>query len=195
MGNSAIKNDRIYTYADYLSWPETERLQIIDGVAYALAPPSTEHQAIVGSIFVEFANYLKGKACKVFVAPFGVTFAKDVKNEKNIHAVEPDITIICDKSKITERGCKGSPDLIVEVISPSTASVDVIKKRQLYEHNGVLEYWIVDPTNQILSRFYLNENLTEYRQVEYFTKTDTITPVIFPDLQINLVDIFSNTED
>lgn len=195
VSNSAIKNDRIYTYADYLSWPETERWEVIDGVAYAMAPPSTEHQIIVGSVFVEFANYLKGKPCKVFVAPFGVTFAKDIKNEKNIQAVEPDITIICDKSKITEKGCKGSPDLIVEVLSRSTASVDVIKKRRLYEHNGVPEYWIVDPANQIVSRFQLNENLAGYRQVEYFTKTDTITPVIFPDLQINLADIFPDTED
>ena len=195
VSNSAIKNDRIYTYADYLSWPETERWEFIDGVAYSMAPPSTEHQIIVGSVFVEFANYLKGKPCKVFVAPFGVTFAKDIKNEKNIQAVEPDITIICDKSKITEKGCKGSPDLIVEVLSRSTASVDVIKKRRLYEHNGVPEYWIVDPANQIVSRFQLNENLAGYRQVEYFTKTDTITPVIFPDLQINLADIFPDTED
>lgn len=195
MGSYAIKNDKIYTYADYLTWPGDERWEIIDGVAYAMAPPSTEHQIIVGSLFVEFANYLKGKSCKVFVAPFGVTFEKDIKNEKNTCAVEPDIAVICDKTKITEKGCKGNPDLIVEVLSRTTASMDIIKKRRLYEQNGVLEYWIVDPVHQIITRLYLSDDLSEYRKPEYYNRDNQITPVIFPDLQINLADIFSETED
>ncbi|BBB89626.1 MAG TPA: Uma2 family endonuclease [Methylomusa anaerophila] len=196
MGSNAIRNDRVYTYADYLNWPENERWEIIDGVAYMMAPPSTEHQRIVGRLFNEFANHLnlKGKTCEVFIAPFGVTFDKQTSNDKNTYAVEPDITVICDKSNITEKGCKGSPDLIIEVLSPATASIDIIKKRRLYEQNGVLEYWIVDPVHQIISRLYLNEELSKYRESEYFSRDNTITPIIFPELQINLKDIFPETQ-
>lgn len=195
MGNNAIKNDRVYTYADYLNWPEDERWEIINGVAYAMAPPSTSHQRIIGNLFVAFATYLKGKPCEAFIAPFGVTFDKDIKDEKNTYAVEPDITVICDKSKITPQGCKGAPDLIIEVLSRSTASHDVIRKRRLYEQNGVLEYWIVDPSNQIITRFYLHAELSKYREPEYFAHDNNITPIIFPELEIKLEDIFPNTEE
>ncbi|SDE81807.1 Uma2 family endonuclease [Sporomusa acidovorans] len=195
MSNNAIKNDRVYTYADYLNWPENERWEIIDGVAYAMAPPSTTHQRIIGNLFVEFATFLKGKPCEAFIAPFGVTFDKTAKDETNPHAVEPDITVICDKSKITAQGCKGAPDLIIEVLSRSTASHDVIKKRRLYEQNGVLEYWIVDPSNQIITRFHLNEELFKYREPEYFARDNTIIPISFPALEIKLEDIFPDTTE
>ena len=194
MGSNAIKNDRVYTYADYLTWPDDERWEIIDGVAYAMAPPSTEHQRIVRNLSVEFSIYLKKKPCEIFIAPFGVTFEKAIKDENNLHAVEPDIAVICDKSKITEKGCKGNPDLIVEVLSRSTASIDIIKKRRLYEQNGVFEYWIVDPLHQIITRLYLNDDLSEYRKPEYFNRESTIAPIIFPELQIDLKEIFSEPQ-
>jgi len=190
MGIAAIRNDRIYTYADYLNWPEDERWEIIDGVAYAMAPPSTEHQRIAGKLYRKFADFLDNKPCEPFIAPFGVTFDKNLKDDKNPQAVEPDITVICDKSKITKRGCKGAPDLIIEILSPSTASHDIITKRRLYEQNGVLEYWIVDPTNQIITRFYLNEELSKYKEPEYFSKDDIIIPIILPELQIDINGIF-----
>lgn len=195
MGNNAIKNDRIYTYADYLNWPEDERWEIINGVAYAMAPPSTEHQRIVLNLSVEFATYLKNKPCEAFIAPFGVTFEENIKDENNTQVVEPDITVICDKSKITPKGCKGAPDLIIEVLSRSTASHDIIRKRRLYENNGVFEYWIVDPSNQIITRFYMNNELSKYREAEYFVRDNTITPIIFPELEIKLEEIFPNTEE
>ncbi|WP_094606341.1 hypothetical protein SPSIL_029180 [Sporomusa silvacetica DSM 10669] len=195
MGNNAIKNDRVYTYADYLNWPDDERWEIINGVAYAMAPPSTEHQRIAGRLFVEFTIYLRGKLCEAFIAPFGVTFDKNTQDEKNTHAVEPDITVICDKSKITSKGCKGAPDLIIEVLSRSTANHDVLRKRRLYEQNGVFEYWIVDSSNQIITRFYMNEQLSKYREPEYFVRDNIITPIIFPKFEIKLEDIFQNTEE
>ncbi|CQR74379.1 hypothetical protein SOV_25020 [Sporomusa ovata DSM 2662] len=195
MGNNTIKNDRVYTYADYLNWPEDERWEIINGVAYAMSPPSTEHQRIAGRLFVEFTIYLRGKPCEAFIAPFGVTFDKNTKDEKNTHAVEPDIAVICDKSKITQKGCKGAPDLIIEVLSRSTASHDVLRKRRLYEQNGVFEYWIVDSSNQIITRFYMNEQLSKYREPEYFVRDNIITPIIFPEFEIKLEDIFPNTEE
>ena len=190
MGHTAIKNDRVYTYEDYLSWPENERWEIIDGVAYDMAPPSTDHQRVIGNLYLALGNYLKGKQCQGFLAPFGVTFDKNVKGENITTVVEPDLTVICDKSKITKKGCKGSPDLIIEVLSRTTASHDVIRKRRLYESNGVLEYWIVDPSNQIITRLHLNEESLEYEQPEYFVREHIITTIILPELQIELNDIF-----
>ena len=191
MGSTAIRDDKVYTYADYLSWPEDEHWEIIDGVAYAQAQPSTDHQRILGNLYLEFGNYLRGKPCEAFVAPFGVTF-KDVKDDQNTTVVEPDLTVICEKTKITKRGCSGAPDLIIEILSPSTASHDVIRKRKLYETNGVVEYWIVDPSNQIVTRLYLNEELSEYSKPDYYSKErmNIITPIIFPELQIDLNNIF-----
>lgn len=195
MATHSIKDDRIYTYADYLSWPENERWEIIGGTAYAMAPPSADHQRIVRNLTVAFALQLKGKSCEVFMAPFGVTFANQLQADKNTTVVEPDISVICDQSKITSRGCHGSPDLIVEVLSRSTASHDVIKKRRLYEQNSVLEYWIADPSNQIITRYCLNREQGKYEEADYFGRDDTIRPVIFAELAINLAEIFPDSDE
>lgn len=195
MGNNAIKKDRMYTYADYLSWPGDERWEIIEGIAYMMVPPSTEHQRIVGKLYRRFGDFLDGKSCEPFIAPFGVTFDKAANDENITTVVEPDISIVCDKSKITKQGCKGAPDLIIEVLSPSTASYDVIKKRRLYEQNGVLEYWIIDPINQIVTRFYADDHVQEYTKAEYFSRDDMISPILFPELQIALKDIFPDTTE
>lgn len=187
----AIKSDKIYTYTDYLSWPEDERWEIIDGVAYAMTSPNRQHQEISGNLYLEFGNYLRNKSCRVYAAPFDVRLSKKNETPKDVSTiVQPDITVVCDQNKLDNKGCLGAPDLVVEILSPSTASHDVIRKRRLYEAKGVLEYWIVDPTHHILTRLYLNEELVKYREPEYFSKEDTITPVIFPELQIDLNNIF-----
>jgi len=196
MGTTAVRNDKTYTYKDYLARPENERWEIIDGTAYMMAPPSTEHQRIVGNFFFAFKSYFnqnKAKGCEAFLAPFGVTFNRSAKDEEIITVVEPDITVICDKSKITQQGCKGAPDMIIEVLSPATASYDVIKKRRLYEQNAVMEYWIADPANQIVTKFYANDASGEYQKPEYFSRDDVISPQIFPELAIKLAEIFSGT--
>ncbi|SDD78612.1 Uma2 family endonuclease [Sporomusa acidovorans] len=192
MSSNAIKNVKIYTYKDYLTWPEGERWELIDGTAYAMSPaPNRLHQEILRELMFHFTGYLKNKTCKVYPAPFDVRLPrKGETDDAASTVVQPDITIVCDSNKLDKRGCKGSPDLIIEILSPSTASFDVIKKRGLYEQNGVLEYWIVDPVHQIITRFYINAELSKYREAEYFSKDDTIHPIIFPDLQIDLKDIF-----
>ncbi|WP_425058740.1 hypothetical protein SCACP_33960 [Sporomusa carbonis] len=190
MGNTAIKNDRIYTYADYLSWPEHERWEIINGTAYMMAPPSTEHQRIVGNLFFQFKSHLNGKVCEPFISPFGVIFEPLATEDNITTVVEPDITVVCNTAFITDKGCKGTPDLIIEVLSRSTASRDMIQKRSLYEKYRVAEYWIVDPTHQIITRYYLDHKTGTYLQPDYFDKENTISPIIFPDLQIDLKNIF-----
>jgi Uma2 family endonuclease len=185
------QEERQYTYADYLTWPEDERWEIIDGVPYMQAAPSPIHQEITGGIFAQFHNYLAGKPCKVYPAPFCVRLLKgdEKKNEDIKKVVEPDISIVCDKSKIDEKGCNGSPDLIVEVVSPSSVQKDRFTKFNKYEMSGVREYWIVEPEGKIVSVFVLQSN-NRYGRPEIYTQSDKIIVSIFPDLLVDLSIVF-----
>ena len=144
------------------------------------------------NLSTQIAVYLKGKSCKVYAAPFSVRLltkgderkAKDVKK-----VVEPDITVVCDKSKIDKQGCKGIPDWIIEIISPSSIKHDRVTKFNQYEKAGVLEYWIVEPEGKILSVFLLQSN-GKYGRPEIYTEEEKITVSIFPDLTIDLSAVF-----
>lgn len=180
-----------YTYADYLTWPEGERWEIIDGVPYQQAAPSTVHQEILMELARQIANYLKDKSCKVYPAPFCVRLTKgnEISNEDIKKVVEPDITIVCDQSKVDEQGCNGAPDMIVEIISPSSIKTDRIIKFNIYEKAGVKEYWIVEPEGKIVSVFLLQEN-GRYGRQEIYSEEDQITLNIIPDLLIDLKPVF-----
>lgn len=181
-----LNEKKQYTYADYLTWSEDERWEIIDGVPFLQAAPSPTHQLISGELYRQFANYLLGKTCKAYLAPFCVrlTNGEEKQNEDIMKVVEPDLTIICDKSKIDEKGCNGSPDLIVEVMSPSSIKHDRVTKFNKYEKAGVREYWIVEPEGRIISVFILQSN-DRYGRPEIYTEDDKITVSIFPELVVN----------
>ena len=136
-----------YTFADVLTWGENERIEIINGEAVMMVPPSRIHQKISGEIFRQFANYLEGKKCEVYPAPWGVRlFEKDGDVPDDVDTVvEPDISVICDKNKLDKHGCKGAPDMVIEVLSPSTLRHDRFVKLALYQQAGVREYWVVEP--------------------------------------------------
>jgi Uma2 family endonuclease len=154
------KEDRIYTNADYLSWPEEERIEIIDGVPYLQAAPSRIHQETLSELHRQIANFLVDRDCKVYPAPFHVVLdlEEDIRNEEDKEDVfEPNITIVCDSSKLDDRGCKGSPDMVIEITSPSTARNDKVKKFNKYEQAGVREYWINEPQEKIVSVFTLQK--------------------------------------
>ena len=146
-----------YTYADYQQWPEGERWELIDGEAYAMSPaPTRTHQAVVVELVRQIANFLEGKPCQVFVAPFDVRLPERNEADDQIETVvQPDIVVVCDESKLDEKGCRGAPDWIIEVLSPSTASKDHVRKKSLYERHGVREYWLVHPTDHVLTRYRL----------------------------------------
>ena len=139
-----------FTFADYLTWDEDERIEIIDGKFFLMAPPSSRHQEIAAELTRQFGNYLEGKTCKVYPAPFGVRlFERDGDTPEDIDTmVEPDLSVVCDRSKIDRHGCKGAPDLVIEILSPSTQRHDRLVKLNLYQRAGVREYWIVDPDTQ-----------------------------------------------
>lgn len=151
-----------YTFADALAWDENERAEIIDGEPVMMAPPpSRAHQEISGEIFRQLANYLEGKKCRVYHAPFAVRlFEKDGDRPEDVDTmVEPDISIVCDRDKLDKHGCKGAPDMVVEILSPSTQRHDRLVKLGLYQRAGVREYWIVDPDSQTVQVLTLSDSL------------------------------------
>jgi Uma2 family endonuclease len=153
------KKDR-YTFADCLTWDEGERIEIIDGEAFMMSSPSREHQEISGALFAQLYNFLEGKKCKVYAAPFDVRlFEKDGDAPESVDTVvQPDLVVICDKNKLDKYGCKGAPNLVIEVLSPSTRRHDRLVKLNLYQRAGVQEYWIVDPENKSVLVFLMDDN-------------------------------------
>jgi Uma2 family endonuclease len=169
MGVPQKKDDRNYTYNDYCSWPEDERWELIEGTAYDMSPaPSWNHQEISAFIFTKLYNFLEKQPCKVFAAPFDVLLpVEPVEKEGKINTVvQPDISIICDPRKKTEKGCLGAPDLIVEILSPSTSKKDLNEKFRLYEKHRVKEYWIVDPGNKYIRIFHLQKGADKKGQFD-----------------------------
>lgn len=149
-----------YTIEDIYALPEGERAELIDGKIYYMAPPSTRHQRLVHFFDREIGNYIQSHEgeCEVFPAPFAVFLNKDDKNY-----VEPDISIICDKDKITDKGCNGAPDWIIEIISPGNKTMDYFKKLFKYQAAGVREYWIVDPTKELVMVYrFEKEEMEQY---------------------------------
>ncbi len=148
-----VKDDRVYTYGDYLDWPDEEQWEILEGVAYDMSPaPSRRHQAMLTELLRQIANYLEDKPCEVYPAAFDVRLPDRAEQEDRdiTTVVQPDIVVVCRPDRLDDRGARGAPDLAIEIISPSSASKDVIKKRRIYERHGVREYWIVDLSNRIL---------------------------------------------
>lgn len=184
-------SDEKFTYGDYITWPEDERWEIIEGKAWDMSPaPNTGHQNISMILSGEIYNYLKDKPCMVFTAPFDVRLMEEegLSDEEIETVVQPDISVICDQNKIDKKGCLGAPDIVIEILSPSTAFKDESHKLKLYEKFGVKEYWIVNPEAKYIVIYRLEGN--RYNKPEYLKDDDTIESTVLKDLKINLPDIF-----
>lgn len=179
-----------YTFADALTWEENQRIEIIDGEAVMMAPPVRIHQEISGELFFQLANYLRGKGCKVYAAPFAVRlFEKDGDRPEDVDTlVEPDIAVICDPAKLDKYGCRGAPDMVVEILSPSTQRQDRFTKFSLYQRAGVREYWIVDPENKCVQSFWLEDG--RYAVKEFGAAGDKMCVNVLEDCVIDLSEIF-----
>jgi len=191
----AIPNEeRKYSYADYLTWDEGEKVELIDGEIFNMSPaPSRQHQQILGELFKAFSSFLEDAECEVYFAPFDVRlFAENKRNDDINNVVQPDLTVVCDKDKLDDQGCNGSPDLIIEVISPSSIKTDRWEKYQLYEKAGVKEYWLVDPINQSVEVHHLDNANYEFQGV--FTQEDTVSVQILPELTLHLNEIFNKND-
>jgi Uma2 family endonuclease len=148
---------RRFTYGDYRHWPDEERWELIDGEAYGMSPaPSRSHQEWVVELARQVSNFLVGKPCRPYVAPFDVRLPENNEADDDIKTVvQPDISVVCDRAKLDDAGCRGAPDWIIEVLSPGTSRKDQIRKKALYERHGVREYWLVHPVDHILTRYFL----------------------------------------
>ncbi|MDD3270017.1 MAG: Uma2 family endonuclease [Syntrophomonadaceae bacterium] len=191
MSMSSPKTDRKCTYADYLNWPDEERWEIIDGVPYDMSPaPSTKHQTISMELSGQLWAFFRDKECRVFAAPFDVRLPQGEEKDENIeNIVQPDLSVICDLSKLDERGCKGAPDLVIEIISPSTAKKELNEKFNLYERIGVPEYWVVFPKFDVIVVYHLDDS-GKYQKTGDFTADQILHSDLFPGLEINLEDVF-----
>ena len=181
---------KYYTYTDYLTWKFSERVELIKGKILRMSPaPSVRHQMITGNIYGEIREHLKGKDCKVFIAPFDVRLPISLKKGKTDTVVQPDVTIICNPALLEEQGCNGAPDLVVEVLSPGNTKKEMRDKFALYEEAGVKEYWIVHPADENLIKFTLNDK-GKYIGSSFFTTEDEVITPLLPDFKLNLEEVF-----
>lgn len=184
MGYAARKETaRMFTFSDYLTWPDNERWEIIDGTAYNMTPaPSIRHQRAVLNIGRLLGNQLAGKPCQPFVSPTDVVFSE-------YDVVQPDVLVVCDRKKITDANIQGAPDVVFEVLSPTTAIKDLREKRALYEQNGVREYIIVDPMELYVERFVPGDDGT-YGKGDVLGPQDVLRLICLDGVEINLWEVF-----
>jgi len=183
MSSVAEKLRSPFTVADYLTWPETERWELIEGLPHNMSPSaSIRHQSIVGQIFSRLEQGLKGKPCKPFVAPVDVILSEE-------DVVQPDVLVVCDPQKIGEKAIHGAPDLIFEVLSPSTALKDMREKKALYQCAGVVEYVVIDPLENDVQRFVLNDE-QQYGVADVFGINEALSLKSLSDLTLPLAGVF-----
>ena len=172
------------SYTEYLTWPDEPRYEIIDGIPYMQAAPSRQHQRIVTQLTGELYTFFKGKTCEVYTAPFDVRLSSAEDNDE-YQVVQPDISVVCDKRKLDDKGCKGAPDLIVEVLSPSTWQRDRIEKMNQYQRYGVKEYLLIYPNEKIVEQYILDENGI-YGTPSIYNEEDVFHSHIFSKFEITM---------
>ncbi|WP_282775761.1 Uma2 family endonuclease [Phaeodactylibacter xiamenensis] len=184
-----------YTYADYLTWQLDEMVELIRGKVVRMAPaPGTSHQSASSNLHVAIGSYLIGKKCKLFSAPFDVRLPlpeAEQQQNKTGTVVQPDLCVICDISKLDDRGCNGAPDWIIEILSQSTAHKDLNEKFELYRHAGVQEYWVVHPAEGTVLPYRLDAD-GQYalpRSTPY-TVGDKVPVGLFPGFEVELGAVF-----
>jgi len=193
MGLPARKMDRRYTYADYRTWPDDERWELIDGVAWNMSPaPNRRHQGLLGELYAQVVNGVKATACRLYLAPFDVFLPDSADQEEDdvTSVVQPDLTGICDASRLTPRGCFGAPDWVVEIISPWTMKKDLNEKFLLYERNRIREYWLIDPASRTLQVYRLGP-AGRYGEAEILEENAEIACPLGEGIVVRLAELFA----
>jgi Uma2 family endonuclease len=180
--------EEFFTFEDYMSWDEDVRCELIDGLLYNSIYPSPKHQRILMNLVTEIGIFLRGKKCRVYPAPFNVRIKGFTRRDT---VLEPDLSVICDSSKVDDKGCKGAPDMIVEILSPSNRNHDRFTKFNLYRHAGVKEYWIVDPDDRTVEKNILRSG--KYT-VEKFSGTDVIDVYVLDGCKIDMNIMFEDID-
>ena len=180
----ARRDQQHHTYGEYCRWAEDVRYELIDGQAFAMSPaPGRQHQEIVGEVFRQVADALEGSGCRVYVAPFDVRLPRGDQADDAIDTVvQPDISVVCDFAKLDDRGCRGAPDWVIEVLSPGSASHDQIVKRAVYERHGVREFWLIHPADRVVTVYGLVDGA--YGKPDIYELTETLACGILPEVVI-----------
>ncbi len=186
-----IDESLTYSYANYLNWLFEERVELIKGKMFKMSPaPSRAHQEVFGTIFNSIHNFLKNKPCKVYGAPFDVRFPKKSKADKDVFTVlQPDLCVVCDLTKLDDKGCIGAPDIVVEILSPGNNKKELFHKYQVFEEFGVQEYWIVSQSDQNILIYSLNE-FGKFQPSKIFTLGEQITSSVLPGFVLKLDEVF-----
>jgi Uma2 family endonuclease len=185
-----------YSYADYLTWQLEENVELIKGKIMAMSPaPNLKHQNAITNLGGSLYQYFHKRPCKLFYAPFDVKLYNSQKSKLSdqdvFSVVQPDLCVICDKDKLTEQGCNGSPDWIIEILSPGNSKKEMRLKYDLYQENGVTEYWLVYPYEQAVYQFVLDQATEKYQLFAMAAGDELATPFLFPELHIDLADVFA----
>ena len=190
---SAARNlyEKMYTYRMYCEMDDDGvRYEIIDGVPYMMAAPSRQHQKVLGEVYLKLGNFLQGKKCEVYLAPFDVRLAiYGEVGDDVINVVQPDVMVFCDSSKLDDKGAIAAPDIAIEILSPSSAKNDRYRKFNLYEKAGVREYWIVDVAHESVEVFVSNNG--KFMLSAFFQNDDVVTSTVLEDLEIKVSDVFA----
>jgi Uma2 family endonuclease len=185
-----IDFSKTYSYASYLKWIFDERVELIKGKVLEMSPaPSRIHQKISIRILNPLVNFLAGKKCEAYSAPFDVRFPKSSKADKDVFTVlQPDICVVCDLNKLDDRGCIGAPDLVVEILSPGNNKKELLYKYQVYEEFGVREYWVVSQSDQSVLIYTLVEG--KFQPSKLFTLSETVKSAVLSGFELALDDVF-----
>lgn len=194
MGLPKPVEDQRYSYADYMEFPEG-RWEIIDGEAFAMSPaPTTNHQRVVTSLFLILAQYFDDKPCEILPSPVDVRFPQSeggpTEDERTFTVVQPDLVVVCDPDRIDERGIKGAPTLVIEVLSESTGGRDLTVKLDLYDREGVLEFWAVHPTHGWMHVFKRPALSSPFSPPLVVARPDSYTTALFPGLEVSMDRVF-----
>lgn len=192
---SQLDLDKSYTYADYLTWQLQERIELIKGKIFKMSPaPNTMHQKVSTRTLVTLVGCFGDKKCQVFSAPFDVRLFKKSKNDKQVTTVvQPDLCVICDENKLDEKGCIGSPDLVVEILSPGNSKKEMRNKYDLYEEYGVKEYWIIFPHEQVLQIYTLKNG--KYIALRPLVPSDIITSELWKEMDFDVAKLFPPSDE
>ena len=185
--------DKVYSYADYLTWIFQDKLELFKGKISQMSPaPNRYHQVVSGNLQGILWNAFKNHSCNLYAAPFDVRLLdkkKSTENKDIITVVQPDLCVVCDENKLDDKGCIGAPELIIEILSPGNSKKEMKYKFDLYEEAGVLEYWIVNPENRTILIYILKEN--EFVGLHPLIEEDQIKSPLFPNLDFILEEIFN----
>ncbi len=195
---SQLDLNKTYSYADYLTWQYHDMVELIKGKIQLMSPaPNLRHQRISADFNGVLYNFFRHKKCQFFAAPFDVRLydrkKSILKNEESFTVVQPDLCVVCNPEFLDQQGCNGAPDWIIEILSKGNAKHDMQVKYSLYQEAGVKEYWIISPDQQTLHQFVLDEQ-ARYQLTAMYAENDIATPHLFPDLKIELNDIFESQQ-